>query len=103
MAGDYGKTKQFTGRNQPSLKCKLVYLEQSRIQIICQVFGLVMCLTKPHDDGCSYNRLDYCTVEMDQQLLIEVELPQLTWDVSLLSLLGDLGYYGVPLKVLGDG
>ena len=39
--------------------------------------------SKPDSDGCAENRLNDCSVKLDQQLLRQVVLPELTCVTSL--------------------
>ena len=46
--------------------------------------------SKPDSDICAENRLDGSSVELDQQLLRQVEIPELAQEVHpLLGLFGD--------------
>lgn len=52
---------------------------------------------KPDSDGSAVNRLDDCSLEVDQQLLRQVVLPKLRG-----PFLYDCVDFGLPLQVLGD-
>ena len=52
---------------------------------------------------CTEKRLDDCSVELDQQLLMQVVLPELTQEVHpLLGVFDDCVDVGFPLQVPGD-
>lgn len=40
---------------------------------------------KPDRDGCTENRLNDCSIELNQLFLHYVELPELTWEVHSLN------------------
>ena len=59
--------------------------------------------SKPDSDGCAENRLNDCSVKLDQQLLRQVVLPELAQEVHpLLGLFDDCIDVWLPLQVLGD-
>ena len=59
--------------------------------------------SKPDSYGRAEKRLDDCSVELDQQLLRQVVLPELAQEVyPLLGLFDDCFDVWLPLQVLGD-
>ncbi len=57
--------------------------------------------SKPESDGCAENGLDYDRVKLDQQLLKQVELPELAQEVHpLLGLFDDCVDVGCPTWVI---
>lgn len=59
--------------------------------------------TKPDSDACAENKLYYCRVDLDHQLLRQVQFPELEQKVHLLlGLFDNCVYVGCPLQFLGD-